>query len=146
MLRRPALVMPRPFWCGAVLLAIAIWRALQMTNMPTVNHSPGEVVVARQIDAVTLELTNGVRVRLLGVVPADETVNAEALPLPDLSGSRLIMNFDVHRITTDGTLLVLLERDGDLLNETWLQNGWGQFDRTTPMSSQLAKRLKSAQR
>ncbi|QDT38045.1 thermonuclease family protein [Stratiformator vulcanicus] len=119
----------------------------------TVGAATG--VVERVIDGDTLLLTDGRRVRLMGI-DAPESVHPDLpeQPFGESAAARLRalceglpvrLEFDRERIDRYSRVLAYVYCEGALLNEAMVVEGLARFDKRFPISPVNANQLKAAE-
>jgi micrococcal nuclease len=142
-----------------LLLALAAvllrWRQERAAPHAPESLAEGEYQLDRVVDGDTLLLTNGARVRLIGVDTPEtkkpdhpvEPWGPEATQFSQvfLAGGRLRLTFDRERVDRYGRFLAYAWVGERLLNEELIRAGLGRAVLTYPYSSSMKTRFRRAE-
>ncbi|OGK16117.1 hypothetical protein A2690_01615 [Candidatus Roizmanbacteria bacterium RIFCSPHIGHO2_01_FULL_39_12b] len=93
-----------------------------LTSIPTPTHKPGEIFVARVIDGDTIILSNGQRVRYIGInTPelSDDRKKVECFAVDALMANRSLIEWKVVRMEKD---VSEVDKYGRLLRYVYIAN------------------------
>ncbi|MGQ9622579.1 MAG: thermonuclease family protein [Candidatus Caldatribacteriaceae bacterium] len=119
------------------------------------QRTPGEYLVVRVIDGDTIELSNGEKVRYIGINTPElhhpqkgvEYFAKEAYDANRrmVEGKKVRLEFDVEKRDRYGRLLAYVYVDGIMVNEWLVANGYAQVA-TFPPNVKYAERFLSLER
>lgn len=144
-----------PLIALAILILLIAGRFLRTPEPAPQVAAPGEFVVKRAVDGDTLLLSNGDRVRLIGV-DTPETKHPERPVEPfgpqaseftrvRTEGKRVRLEFDKERTDDHGRILAYVYVDGQFLNEELIRAGMGRAITHFPFSASMKRRFRQAE-